>query len=390
MAPRKGGLGKGLDSLFMDNMPEEGETTRTLRISELEPNRDQPRKEFDPAALAELADSIAAVGIIQPLIVRPLVGGGYQIVAGERRWRAAQSAGLTEVPVVVRDFSDKEVAEIALIENLQREDLNPVEEAEGYRHLMSELGKMIENADAGKLIRDGVDTVIVGKPNVGKSTLMNCLSGCERSIVTHVAGTTRDIVEEKIVIGDVILRLADTAGIHEANDLVEEIGIQRAFDRMNTAGLILAVFDNSQPLDENDLRLLQYLKGRPCVAVINKNDMDNKLELVEIQDSIPNVVYISAKNESGIDELSEEISKLLGVATLNPADGILSGERQINCCINSRKAVKEAIRTIQEGLTLDAVGVCLDFAINSLLELTGERVTNVVADAVFHQFCVGK
>ena len=150
MAQRKGGLGKGLDSLFMDNMPEEGETTRTLRISELEPNRDQPRKEFDPAALAELADSIAAVGIIQPLIVRPLVGGGYQIVAGERRWRAAQSAGLTEVPVVVRDFSDKEVAEIALIENLQREDLNPVEEAEGYRHLMSEYG-MTQEQVAGRV-----------------------------------------------------------------------------------------------------------------------------------------------------------------------------------------------------------------------------------------------
>ena len=140
MAGKRGGLGKGLDSLFNDNIIEESESARTLRISELEPNRDQPRKEFDPSALAELADSIAAVGVIQPLIVRPIPGGGYQIVAGERRWRAAQSAGLTEVPVVIRELSDKEVDEIALIENLQREDLNPVEEAEGYRHLMSEYG----------------------------------------------------------------------------------------------------------------------------------------------------------------------------------------------------------------------------------------------------------
>ena len=138
MANKRGGLGKGLDSLFNDNIIEEGESSRTLRISELEPNRDQPRKEFDPAALAELADSIAAVGVIQPLIVRPITGGGYQIVAGERRWRAAQSAGLTEIPVIIRELSDKEVDEIALIENLQREDLNPVEEAEGYRHLMNE------------------------------------------------------------------------------------------------------------------------------------------------------------------------------------------------------------------------------------------------------------
>lgn len=140
MATRKSGLGKGLDSLFMDNITDEKDSTTTLRISELEPNRDQPRKEFDPAALAELADSIAAVGVIQPLIVRPIADGGYQIVAGERRWRAAQSAGLTEVPVIIRELSDKEVDEIALIENLQREDLNPVEEAEGYRHLMEEYG----------------------------------------------------------------------------------------------------------------------------------------------------------------------------------------------------------------------------------------------------------
>ena len=148
MAARKSGLGKGLDSLFMDNIADEKDNTATLRISELEPNRDQPRKEFDPAALAELADSIAAVGVIQPLIVRPIAEGGYQIVAGERRWRAAQSAGLTEVPVIIRELSDKEVDEIALIENLQREDLNPVEEAEGYRHLMSEYSMTQEQVAA--------------------------------------------------------------------------------------------------------------------------------------------------------------------------------------------------------------------------------------------------
>ena len=150
MAGKRGGLGKGLDSLFNDNIIEEGDSVRTLRISELEPNRNQPRKEFDPAALAELADSIAAVGVIQPLIVRPIPSGGYQIVAGERRWRAAQSAGLTEVPVVIRELNDKEVDEIALIENLQREDLNPVEEAEGYRHLMNEYG-MTQEQVAGRV-----------------------------------------------------------------------------------------------------------------------------------------------------------------------------------------------------------------------------------------------
>lgn len=148
MASRKSGLGKGLDSLFMDNITDDNNSQTTLKISELEPNRDQPRKEFDSATLAELADSIAAVGVIQPLIVRPMADGAYQIVAGERRWRAAQSAGLTEVPVIIRELSDKEVDEIALIENLQREDLNPVEEAEGYRHLMNEYSMTQEQVAA--------------------------------------------------------------------------------------------------------------------------------------------------------------------------------------------------------------------------------------------------
>ena len=136
MAVRKGGLGKGLDALFIDNTTDNGPVT--LRISEIEPNRSQPRKEFDEAALADLADSIREHGVIQPLLVRPLPSGGYQLVAGERRWRASRMAGLSEVPVVIRELSDHETMELALIENLLRPDLNPMEEALGYRSLMDE------------------------------------------------------------------------------------------------------------------------------------------------------------------------------------------------------------------------------------------------------------
>lgn len=138
MASRKGGLGKGLDALFVENTSESGDSALKLRITEIEPNRDQPRKSFDQSALEELADSLREVGVIQPLIVRPIASGGYQIVAGERRWRAAQIAGLTEVPAIIRELTDREVAEIALIENLQREDLDAIEEAEGYKHLIEE------------------------------------------------------------------------------------------------------------------------------------------------------------------------------------------------------------------------------------------------------------
>ena len=133
---KKGGLGKGLDAIFAENTTESGNNAVQLRISELEPNREQPRKDFDEKSMAELADSIAQHGLLQPLLVRPVFGGGYQIVAGERRWRAARMAGLSEVPAVVREMSDHEVMELALIENLQREDLTPLEEARGYQTLL--------------------------------------------------------------------------------------------------------------------------------------------------------------------------------------------------------------------------------------------------------------
>lgn len=144
---KKGGLGTGLNALFQDNSPIESEKSIiTLSINEVEPNREQPRKEFNESALTELSKSIEKNGIIQPILVRPKAGGSYQIVAGERRWRAARMAGLTEIPVVIREMSDEEAAVFALIENLQREDLNPVEEAEGIRSLIEEFGMTQEDA----------------------------------------------------------------------------------------------------------------------------------------------------------------------------------------------------------------------------------------------------
>ena len=150
MASKKGGLGKGFDSLFLDNTVEESSQGGAviLKIDDIEPNRAQPRKEFDEAGLSELADSISQYGVLQPLLVRPQKDGSYQIVAGERRWRAARKAGLTEVPVTVRSLNDEEAAAIALIENLQREDLNPIEEAEGLQELIENYGLTQEETAA--------------------------------------------------------------------------------------------------------------------------------------------------------------------------------------------------------------------------------------------------
>lgn len=147
MSLKKSGLGRGLDSLFADNSVEEiSSASNKLRIMEIEPNHNQPRKDFDEKSLSELAESIEQHGVLQPLVVRPLANGGYQLVAGERRWRAARIAGLSEVPVVIKELTDEEVIEIAMIENLQREDLNPLEEALGYKFMMDELGITQEQA----------------------------------------------------------------------------------------------------------------------------------------------------------------------------------------------------------------------------------------------------
>lgn len=143
---KKGGLGKGLDALFVQNTLEDGASTVLLPLGDIVPNRDQPRKQFDEEALAELSASIAQHGVLQPLLVRPMPDGTYQLVAGERRWRASRMAGLTEVPVVIREMNEQEAAELALIENLQREDLNPMEEARGYQTLMDSYGMTQEQA----------------------------------------------------------------------------------------------------------------------------------------------------------------------------------------------------------------------------------------------------
>ncbi len=143
MAVKKSGLGRGFDAIFADNSVEDisvGSSTTKVKLLDIEPNREQPRKQFDEEALAELSDSIAQHGVLQPLLVRPMPDGGYQLVAGERRWRASRMAGLTEVPVVIRDLTDAQVAELALVENLQRENLNPLEEANGYKELSDKFG----------------------------------------------------------------------------------------------------------------------------------------------------------------------------------------------------------------------------------------------------------
>lgn len=254
----------------------------------------------------------------------------------------------------------------------------------------TELENLLRTYDSGQAIKQGIDTVIAGRPNVGKSTLMNLLSGCEKSIVTAIPGTTRDVVEDTIVAGDVILRLSDTAGLRDTSDVVEKIGVDRALRRVEQCGLLLAVFDNSSPLEAFDEQLLQAAEQVPTIAVINKTDLTGQLDVDKIQSHINKTVYISAATGEGKDALLAAIASLAGADQLNPSEGILANERQRANVTAAVQAVKEASAAVMSGMTYDAVTVTLEDAITALLEMTGEKTSDEVIDRVFHRFCVGK
>lgn len=254
----------------------------------------------------------------------------------------------------------------------------------------SELEKLIKSFDVGQIIIEGVETAIVGKPNVGKSTLMNLLSGCEKSIVTSVAGTTRDIVEETVTLGNNVLRLADTAGLHDTEDTVEKIGVDRTRQKLDRASLVLAVFDSSTEVDDEDMEIIKMCNGKNAVAIINKTDLNTKFNAKKINKSFENVVYLSAKDRSGIQELEKAIERVLGTADFDTSAATLMNERQLACCKDALQSIDEAISALEIGMTRDALNVNIDVAVESLDTLTGEKATESVVNEIFSQFCVGK
>ena len=249
------------------------------------------------------------------------------------------------------------------------------------------LSELLSSYDTGKIIRDGVETSIVGKPNVGKSTLMNLLCRADRSIVTSVAGTTRDVVESTVTLDDITLILSDTAGIHSTDDVVEKAGVERSINRLNSSALVLAVFDISRPIDDDDRELLKIL-GDNTIIILNKNDLKPQFD-TSIFDG-KQTVSISAKDNSGIEKLYEIISSVVNKKKIDGDEAILISERQRNCANKAYSSIIEAKNALINGVTIDAVGVCIDDCLSALLELTGKRVTNEVTDEVFKRFCVGK
>ncbi len=256
--------------------------------------------------------------------------------------------------------------------------------------LDTKLSKMISQSELGLISREGVATVIAGRPNVGKSSLMNMLAGCERCIVTDIPGTTRDVVEEKINVGGTVLRLSDTAGLRETGDIVEAIGVAEAKKRIENAQLVLAVFDGSEELTEEDKELVEMLKNRMAIAIINKSDKEQKINEKYILNNKLQVVYISAKHNQGIEELERAIKQTLGTALIDVSSTALANERQLSAARRALESLQMARQDFEFGMTLDAVTVGMENAISALLELTGESVSEKVLDEVFSKFCVGK
>ena len=252
------------------------------------------------------------------------------------------------------------------------------------------LSALLSEYDSGRLLTEGVRTVIAGRPNVGKSALMNLLSGYERSIVTEYAGTTRDVVSEQVRIGDLLLNLSDTAGIRETDDLIESMGVERARRELGAAELILAVFDAGEPLADSDLALLGECKNRPAVGIVNKTDLpDRRIDEALVGVQIP-FVAMSAKTGEGLDALAEKIAEVLSLREIDLSAGVLANERQYSCVLRASQAVSEAVSALAGGFTPDVAGVLIDDALAALFELTGERVTDKVVEEIFSRFCVGK
>ena len=273
------------------------------------------------------------------------------------------------------------------------EDIPEVESDEllsALSEVRSDLSRLIDSYDDGRILRDGIDTVIAGKPNVGKSTLMNLLAGYDKSIVTSVAGTTRDIVEESVSLGDIVLNLSDTAGIRETGDEIEQIGVDKAKKRLNSASLLLCVFDASSELTDEDLEIIDMVGDIPSIAVINKCDLTKQPDDSKIKEAFGEVIYMSAKNGDGADKLIEAVKRICAVGNINSADALIYNERQRSLTKKTMDSVDEAIEALHIGMTFDAVTVSIEEAVAYLCELTGERVTDEVVDKVFHTFCVGK
>lgn len=279
----------------------------------------------------------------------------------------------------VVDYPDED------IEDVTRESM-----LDTLRSAQQELDGLLAGFSRGRLMKQGVPTVLLGKPNAGKSSLLNALLGYDRAIVTDVAGTTRDTVEEKVNIGGTLLRLTDTAGIRQGGDAIESLGVERSRAAAQRASLAILVLDGSQPLTDEDEEAIAVAKSVPHLLVaVNKSDLPRRIDIGRLADRFDNVVSVSAKEGIGLDTLTDVITAFFPAGT--PAEGaLLTNARQADAVHRALDAVGEARSALRIGMTPDVVLTDCEAALEALGELNGQRARDDLVDTIFSRFCVGK
>lgn len=252
--------------------------------------------------------------------------------------------------------------------------------------LLSDMNKLLLNSIGCKYIKDGINTLIIGKPNVGKSTILNALAKEEKAIVTNIPGTTRDVIETKVNLGNITLNLIDTAGIRKTNDIVEKIGVEKSKERIETADLILLILDGSTPLTADEKKLMSKIVDKPHFIIVNKNDI-----LINSSDKIADAIYISAHNKEDIAKLEKKIKeKILKDVDTTSNSVYLGNGRQISKLKLAIESMSDAQETIKRGDYIDFSDIYLREAYNYLGEITGDTATDSLLNELFSKFCLGK
>ena len=259
--------------------------------------------------------------------------------------------------------------------------------------VISDLEKLEKSFDNGKILKDGVKTAIIGKPNAGKSSLLNCILNEERAIVTEIEGTTRDTIEEFVTVEGVPLKLIDTAGIREAKDEVEKIGIAKSKEIAKDADLIIAIFDSSRDLTDEDREILNIIKGKNAILVLNKTDLNKKIDenMPEIIDSCKYIVKISTLEQQGLEDLYKIIGNMFSMEEISVDNtAIITNLRHKNLISKALESCKQAMDALTNGMPLDIIAVFLKEILENLGEITGEVVTEDIINEIFSKFCLGK
>lgn len=259
--------------------------------------------------------------------------------------------------------------------------------------ILSDLNELINSSNKGRILKEGIKTAIIGKPNVGKSSLLNALLKENRAIVTDIAGTTRDTIEESIDLGGVSINIIDTAGIRSTDDLVESIGVEKSRQIASESDLVIAIFDVSKPLDDEDKQIIELLKDKKVIILLNKIDLDYMLDSSIIRDAFPdeNIIDVSIIENKGLKEIEDAILNMFFDGEIQVSNTtMITNIRHRDLLVKARDNIQNGIEDIKNGVPLDATEIDLRNAFNQLGEITGETIEEDVLDKIFKDFCIGK